>query len=69
MSGRELKQIAESMRLPKAELARLAEVSEPTVTKVFEDLPVKATTRSKVVRALERFRAEQGPTGSTEAAG
>lgn len=55
MSGSELQKQVTELGMSVAAFARIAGISEPTLSKLFADDPsVRETTRAKVVHALRR---------------
>lgn len=59
MSGRELKQMAEAAGLSPMQVLHESGIESPrTLYKVYNDEPVRATTRVKVEQAIKRLAAK-----------
>jgi DNA-binding XRE family transcriptional regulator len=52
MAGNNLKRIRESLMLSKAELARKADVSPLTITRIENGMPCRMDTKRKIILAL-----------------
>jgi predicted transcriptional regulator len=59
MTGREFKEQIEDLGLTAEDFADAAEVSTPTLRKVFKDQFVRPATLGKVKSALKRIKAER----------
>ena len=59
MTGNELRKTAEAAGLSPIEVLHEAGINSPTtLLKVYNDQPVRATTRTKVERAIKRLAAK-----------
>jgi hypothetical protein len=64
MSGNELRKMAEAAGLTPIEVLHEAGINSPeTLRKVYNDVPVRATTRVKVEKAIKRLSAKQAVAG------
>jgi len=57
MSGKELRQLAESVGLGPVEVCHEAGISDSTLYKIYSDIRVRATNRVKVEQAIKRLAA------------
>jgi predicted transcriptional regulator len=58
MNGSKLRKQVKELGLSIAELSRVSDVSTPTITKIFSNLPVRASNRMKVYNGFRRLKAE-----------
>jgi hypothetical protein len=62
MSGKQIEKRVAALGLTKAAFSRLANISEPTLNDIFDDIPtVRASSRGKVLRKLAELEAEAQP--------
>ena len=54
-----IKEIRESLMVSKVELARRANVSPNTITRIEQDLPCRIETKRKIITALEQKNSDE----------
>ncbi len=59
MSKNSLREIRESFMTSKAELARRANVSPNTITRIEQGLPCRIETKRKIITALEQINSDE----------
>jgi DNA-binding XRE family transcriptional regulator len=60
MSKNALKKIRESLMMSKAELARKADISPITITRIEQGMPCRTDTKRKIILALGLKLADKG---------
>jgi predicted transcriptional regulator len=67
MSGREIQKQIIEMGLTDAEFCRAADISPPTLKKIYSGEFVRERTLNKARRALERLKEQRGKTAAVAA--